>query len=820
MENWIKIKRELTNNLKKPFGNSQNPVFNNFDEGLDLFYQIVLLKSNIPTLDGTTKTIIPALQDAYISKRGELNSLNTLANQLEAYLKKIIYIKDEIDYSNNLYKSLAPLMEELGLSNVMTNKGNTKYPILFSESTLPSYRGQDEFVEFLCSAYIIRNQVHNSPDWDLIEVATNLKSIMIVYVYATLQHFSTLKLKINNYLNQKTENYLFSDEKTKILYNFITYGNSTIEIKQQLITSFILHHLSKSDAESITNLSEVCNDGFSTNADFSFFKGLLQRLSHQGRVICLDKKEGIYSLTEIEKKKIKSANEDFNFREQILIIDIKEELNKYDLIDICEEVILKLKELFEKNYNLDISEIYDNSNNNDSVNSCKEFLDYLNIKINDRVKVESLFFSLLLICEQNDFLHRISLGNVFAEISNPSGIQNYIRVAKREIYLDTQIIIYALCVWYKTTDYDNVYYRITKDLLKLKEDNSNVRLYVSTLYINEAAFHLKEALLLIPFEDLNIFKIASSSNVFFRFYLNLKEKDELGENIESFGDFLKEFDLHYDDIYESDYLQIASELIVKFLENLGIETIEIPRLDREPAAEIIKGIIKSKAKPRQETTVNNDAIMLTYLSTKNNHEVEPLFITWDTIFYDARKKYFDKFRGCELWHLFSPGKLLNHISLLEFEVNPESLTKDFYSILYSSDLQSKAENIMDSLTTLLDIDKEDRRKYINKLKEFSKKYVFSGERENDISDQEQNQPIEILISKLTSHYKNRRNVHSFEDLKLIFSEPTYFNQLTDIIQRGLVNLVNYTEIEPIYEEIDSLIVEKKAPKVISTIEIN
>jgi hypothetical protein len=112
MENWIKIKRELTNNLKKPFGNSQNPVFNNFDEGLDLFYQIVLLKSNIPTLDGTTKTIIPALQDAYISKRGELNSLNTLANQLEAYLKKIIYIKDEIDYSNNLYKSLAPLMEE------------------------------------------------------------------------------------------------------------------------------------------------------------------------------------------------------------------------------------------------------------------------------------------------------------------------------------------------------------------------------------------------------------------------------------------------------------------------------------------------------------------------------------------------------------------------------------------------------------------------------------------------------------------------------------------------------------------------------------
>jgi len=810
MFNWIKIKKELSQNLKRVFDNSTNPLITNFDDGLELFYQIVLLKSNVQKLDGTTRTILPALQDAYINKRGDLNSLNTLATQLEAYLKKIIYIKDNLDYSNNSSKTLAPLLEELGLSIILTRRGNTPYKDLLNEASITTYQNQDEFIEHICRSYVVRNQVHNSPDWDLIDVLTNLKSILVIYLYATLKHFPILKHNISSYLNQHTVKNAVFDDKTKVLYNFISYGTNTIEIKQQLINSFILHHLSRIESDSILNISRLCNENFSINAENNFYKRLFNNLNQDNRLICIDSKLGIYKLTENEIKKIKAANDDFNFREQILIIEIKNELEKYNIENIYEEVILRLKELFEKNYNLDINEIYDNNNNNDNAIYCREFLDYLLSKVNKRDLVEEIFFNLLLICEQNDFLHRISLGNVFADISNYDNIQNYIRILKREIYLDTQIIIYALCFWYKDCDYENVYYRITKELFKLKEQNSNLRLYASSLYINEVAYHLKEALLLVPFEDLNIFKIASSSNVFFRFYLYLKESNQLEDEVEDFGGFLTQFDVYYDDIYDKEYIQIATELITQYLESLDIEIVEIPKLDKEPAVEIFKSVLQTKEKSRQEITVNNDAIMLTYLSTSGEHDVEPIFITWDTTFYEARKKYFEKFRGCELWHLFSPGKLLNHLSLLEFEVNPESLSNDFYSILYSADLQNKTENVIDSLTTLLDIDKEDRRKYINKLKEFGKKYVFTHDKESDSFEQEQNQPIEILINKLTYYYKNYDTTHTFDDLKSIFSESVYFEQITSIIQRELENLINYNpDINNVYKQLDNLITDKK-----------
>lgn len=811
MINWIKLKREVSINLKKVFENSTNPYYANFEEGLELFQQIVMLKTNNLKLDGTTRTILPALNDAYITKKGDLNSLNILSTQLEAYLKKIILLKDANDYSNNYLKSLAPLIVELDLSKVLSTKGQIRYQDLLTESNLNSFKGQDEFIEHICQSYLIRNQVHNSPDWDTIEILTNLRSILVVYIYATLKHLPVLKSKLNNYLNQHTTTNIVFDERTKILYNFITYGNNTIEIKQQLITSFIINHLSTNFTESVENLCKLCNESFNINAEKSFYTRLLQNLTNQQRVFVTDSNRSIFQLTSSEIEKIKIANEDFKFREQILIIDVQNELEKFGIKEVFEAVIFKLKELFEKNYNLDISEIYDNSNSNNNSIYCREFVDFLRSKVNNKEKVEELFFNLLLICEQNDFLHRISLGNVFADINNPIELQNYIRITKREVYIDTQLIIYALCYWYKDTNYENVYYRITKELLDLKEQNQNLRIYASTLYINEAAYHLKEALLLVPFEDLNIFKIAASNNVFFKFYLSLKDSKQLDDEIETFENFLKEFDLYYDDIYDKNYIQIATDLITQYLESLDIEIVEIPKLDKEPAVDIFKSVLQTKDKTRQEVTVNNDAIMLSYLSNNSEHEVEPIFITWDTTFYDARKKYFEKFRGCDLWHLFSPSKFLNHISLLEFEVNPQSLSNDFYSILHSSDIQNKTENVIDSLTALLDIDKQDKRKYINKLKEFGKTYVFTHEKDSEIIEQEQSQPIEILINKLTFYYRNSKTKkHSFEDLKSIFSESVYFEQITSIIQRELENLVNYnSDIDNVYKQMDILIDNKK-----------
>src|SRR4051812_23046120 len=102
--NWIKIKSELTLNLKRIFENSNNPKYSNFDEGLDLFNQVVLLKTNIHSFDGTSRTILNAIEDAYTQKMGELEPLKILAVELESFLKKLIFLRDNKNYSTDRSK--------------------------------------------------------------------------------------------------------------------------------------------------------------------------------------------------------------------------------------------------------------------------------------------------------------------------------------------------------------------------------------------------------------------------------------------------------------------------------------------------------------------------------------------------------------------------------------------------------------------------------------------------------------------------------------------------------------------------------------------
>jgi hypothetical protein len=428
-----------------------------------------------------------------------------------------------------------------------------------------------------------------------------------------------------------------------------------------------------------------------------------------------------------------------------------------------------------------------------------------------------LFFNLLVVCEQNDFLHRISLGNVFANLSNPAQFQNYVRIARKNVYLDTQILIYTLCTWYeKVDDFENVYYRTVRELIDFSDRHSNVKLYTTTLYVAETAYHLKEALLLIPFEEVDFLqKFKASNNVLYKFYKHLKDTQKLDDNIDNFENFLGEFDLFYDDIYDKKFIQIASELIIKYLESLNIEIIEIPKVDKDPAFEIFKNSLTISGKLRPEITIGNDAILMTYLSSRANHEFEPIFTTWDTAFYEARKRYFAKFRGSNSWHLFSPAKLLNHLSLLEFEVNAQSLTNDFLSILYSPENTSKADNFLDAMSNLFDIGKEEKRRYLVRLKQFSNEYVLEVNKVDTgvEHEKEETQPIEILINRLTYHYKNWNNPYNLDDLKAVFDNSDYFDRIMNVFKRELENLSNNLEVSKnLFTDIDEVIQENIARK--------
>lgn len=170
-----------------------------------------------------------------------------------------------------------------------------------------------------------------------------------------------------------------------------------------------------------------------------------------------------------------------------------------------------------------------------------------------------------------------------------------------------------------------------------------------------------------------------------------------------------------------------------------------------------------------------------------------------------------------MWHLFTPDKFLTHTQLLEFKIDNSNVTNDFLTLIDAIDFPERTRKILDSVSQLLDIQKEERRRYVSKLKEFSEVYIFNlndqGQGENTDKSRDA-KPIEKVISELFNYYSGKNgSKYKFSDLKLIFREKSLFDQIMNIIQKALESYVaNRTFPTTMCEDFDKLISETNAKK--------
>lgn len=789
MQNWDKIKQEITLNIGKEFSSAIQPCYNDFNHGLDLFYKVVSVRCNNSALDGLTRTVLPAIYDAFGSHKGELNPVKILAEELEPFFKKICLLLFNKDYTNNHSKSLGPLMEELNLSTVISNRGGTKFQDLFSAQNIITYKNGDGYIEYLANSYNIRNEVHNSPIWTYIEVFQNLKSLLIAYIYPVLKYKSELDSSISTLfidINPLTNNALSYHEKA--LYEFISLGNNTVELKKQILKSSILYYIFEKQNPNIEDIYIFCNTKHKLQANPSIYKSIITSLITDNRLRYYNPDRKEVELIASEKERIKNAIDNFEFQENNFNLAVSQCLQKFSIESEITNIIERLKKLLESNYNSDIYEIFNqaySSNNNNE--QCHLFISYLESVIQDNDKRNELFFDLLLICQENDFLHKMSASYVLSKYIDSTQMQNYLRQQKRIVYLDSQILFYAICYYYSENvkGYSNAFYNTVRDLLKYSEQNENIELRTTLYYVNETAYHLKEALLLIPFEELGFFDAHNSQNVFFRFYKFLRDEQLLEEDVNSFADFLGSLDFEYEDVFNADFMAFGTRIISEYLNILGIKVEAIKKCTQGSVSyDIFKNTLNILGKPRQEITIENDASMLNLLS--DHHDVNDLFFaSWDTAFYDARKRYIENIKASRHFYLYSPAKLLTNFSLANFEVNPSSVTLEFQSILDAENIQSKTSSMLDIISNFFDIGKDERRKYISKLKEFKTKYLIDiDSRPEETHGEEREHPYIILIKDLTYNF-NRKNKYSLDDLKSLFNNDEYFENITTLFKSEL-----------------------------------
>lgn len=802
-----RIRAYVTNRLE-----NGNPKYTSDEikESINLFVRFVYFNPGIKELEGLPRLLLPALQNILIERKEDVASLRTLSDTIEPFFKKVGISILKFNPDDILPLTLLPLIKKIDLNTALTiQKKVGDFPELTHEN-LTFYKDHEQYLYEICNSYLMRNKVHIAPFFLDFEILSITKDILTLLIYTVLK----FKDKFNIIPEHAYEsNY----DENKMLFDFITFGNTSTEIKSQIIDAFILHHLIGKEEVQIESLKTFLDKYFYTDFTIGFVKRQISKLNERDRIEYSNIAKSSIRLSKGELSRIIDLISDYKDNEELFALYYKDILEKYGLQHHYDQILEEFTCFFEKNFDFDISEIYDGDESITENAILDGFITSLLKIINDNSIARSLVKDLLRLCEQSDFIVRLSASRVIGKISNPIYLQNYIRQVERYVYLDTQIVLYAICSDYiSKAESENPYFNIVVELLNYKKIHTNIHLKFSKLYLSEVAFQIKLCLQLIPFENFTTEKL--SNNVFYLFYQNLKGADLLFEEDSSLGEFMYNWlRLTEDDALDNNWEEIICSNISYLIKDLGIEIESFPYYEqKESACKLLENTIyKYALTPKSHPILVNDALMACHLSNRDIHKNEPFFLTWDKTFIQYRKEYKNAFSRYDLlsWHLYNPSKFLNNMELIEFRIDPKAITSEYLSILEGFGLQDKARTIFDNLNRLVDIkniSKDQRRKYIEVARQVFNENEFSYE--ITLPKEEFRNKVSIsfesVLDNINQYFHSGRSKFSMDFYRQMMLNENYFRKVAETIKNQINNELSGNTFQEDYLDIITRLVEE------------
>ena len=791
---WFEIRKKIIGFCKKTFSEQGLGISTtDIEAATDLFDRIVSYNLPYPGVGNLQGDMQQSLQGAFIDNKGASADLRNVLNLIDAYLKKLLVMSGLKTQAELIKRELSMKLLLQMAHTSATFDALTKH---LDESTLSTYDKDPTGAYILCYTYHARNKVHDSPDWDDEDVMVRLRYAVSTYVLATHRLAGNVTANYPN-LARTAHIDLSEINETGYVYDFINYGNTSNKIKNRIVESFILNRVYKKDGalsiEIIVNEVVAFSKQSLNEGSVRSIIGTLipEKLKYDG----VSKKEVV--LNEDEKKRIEAALDSYTMLMNRLMTDIETLLEGYGMKAKTQEVYDHLKRFFDDNC-MSIIQVMNEGDGEKSNERSDEYIDDFKKFLKDigcnEGKEGELFKGLLKICQMNDVMVKISLGKNFTNISNPESFATGLRQREKIVYLDTQLLLYALC------DYDNFApftgcpsFQIVKSLINISKQNHNIKLATINQYVNEAAYHLKRAVQLITFDDLyRDSRIQLSDNVFYSYYYYLKDEGKLNEDINSLADFLEEmFGVGYDDLLQGNLEQKIYGYIVELLEeDYGITVEDTPHFtetDINNSEKVFTLSLSDRKDGRSPVAAKKDAIMGLYLFTSGHKTAsDPFFLSWDKAFYAYRRDYikaYVKSNGGS-WHLFSPAKFVNHLNLLDMKIDVDVLTEDLISIIEDEDTATKTKHVLDSIRKLFEKSNLNNRQ---KRKEYTKIIFNETEFPNDIVIPEERQ------LKLTSDFAisfdriltmMQTGNHKFADFSaIIFNEKRFREIVVDMRKR-------------------------------------
>jgi hypothetical protein len=607
------------------------------------------------------------------------------------------------------------------------------------------------------------------------------------------------------------KNSIFDNEKENLVYDLLSFGKPS-EFKLQIIEAFILKSIHSNDSLNKDQITELCEKKFSVGENIIFYDKLINRLFTFKKITYTDDKSSI-KLSTKEDEIITNKIEQYKVDEQLFIKHISEILQSHGQEKLIEDYIIQLKELYINNFNTDLNQIINHSDDTKLFGVIKEFINFIKEKQPDCEEPKVLGRELLTYCVSSKFIQKIAASKVYCENINNTRLQSYLSTQKK-VFIDTSIALNALCYFYKPkVDYDNYFFKMSRSLIEFAQ-KEGIQLNISERYIWEVQNHVKESFQILPFSRIeNFSKLGSSKNLFYNFYMTLFNNNLIEDDI-TFDNFLNEFGFD-----ENSSIRSTNSKINSYLEKMNIKMFEFDYdYEIDETNKIFENQLAKNNKFKTAFTRNNDSIMTEFLAHNDTdvHPVNPIFVTWDKTFFDVQKEYLKKYPDAQNWLMLPPSKLIDSYAILKFSIDGETVTENLLALI-SDELFQNTTALIDTVKFILNPEDEVGLEYTNKLANIRENEINNINKKITIPPEnfKGEAIIDDIVFSLTNHFQDTVDTNDFEIFKEIFTKKEFMKEVITSITDAISDYYEYQTINSNFFKtfetmVDKIKIEKSA----------
>ncbi|WP_289198335.1 hypothetical protein [Bacteroides acidifaciens] len=714
MIEWSNVANDISKYAKSVFKeDSMTITESELKDALNILYHVIYEPSGVFELESFSRSLEDALNKAMVTEVGVINPLRSISILFDSFLKRIHVFENH------------PINDQKGaFIKVINHFGLTQFSDLKNYNTQgESWKGDGTGKYILYKAVIPRNDnTHLAPDWDKSDVAQHLKYALAAYLFFIHIRKSQILAAHPDFLQDPSiNNRKAVTDDDLAAYDFLKFSRASGELKRDIIRCFVLRLMAN---EGPINESAIKTrvDEFVGKTTLDAHTYCLNGLCSKGKIEVVSETPKTYSLTDEERQRLTDYANDCSHNKMQFKRDVQNILNGTTLAGKTDEVLIEFKNLVTqrlKSAAIVVDNVGLNYDENEDENS---FLNFLNANINDIETSKNIYKEIIAVCGSNDIVYRLCAGSFMSSLASTTEYSGNFPKYKRDVFLDTQVILHILCVAYDDFEPGQLYdYKIARDLVSIaRNDKNGLSLKFANTYITEVKGHLNQALQLIEIADAEDRKFKlHTNNVFYNHYADLKESVTLPDGIITFKDYLYELfnleDKDAEDDYRSFLDYSLADQIRCLLNEACIELFYLPLYeyeDTKKSEKAFNAVLKNNEKAH--ATLEHDVRMGQYLFDWED-KPQLFFISRDHSFDLYRKKYAELFCRSTpyFWQLFTPVNFVNSIDLLEMKFDSQVLSEDLLLLVDREGGKDNAKYFADvntKLTNLPGITAAERRK--------------------------------------------------------------------------------------------------------------